>query len=59
MPNPCESNCKVWQQNPLQDIKLLVQSTCSGSYLERDVGDASHRWRGALCYKASKKLVVF
>lgn len=60
MPNPYEqSHRKVWQQNPLQSTELLVQSTCSGSYLETGMGGESHRWRGALCIQASKKVVGF
>ena len=58
MPNPHEQNHKVWQQNPLQDVKLLVQSTCSGSYPERDMGSRKAIAGGELCVIQPAKLII-
>lgn len=49
------SNCKVWQQNPLQSTELSVQSTCSGSYPERGMGSRKAIAGGELCVIQASK----
>lgn len=46
-------------QKPTTGQTARRQFTCSGSYLERDMGSESYRWRRAFDFRWSKAIDIY